>query len=47
MARTFDPADEYAVRTVWLAGQSDGDDLDPEEEAYWDSLLVWVDNQRG
>lgn len=24
----------------------DPDDFDPEEEAYWDSLLAWVDEQR-
>lgn len=23
------------------------DDFDPEEEAYWESLLAWVDKQAG
>lgn len=43
-SRTFDPADDYARRTIILAG-ADSDEYDPEEEAYWESLLTWVDSQ--
>lgn len=40
-----DLEESYAAQTLALAGMGGEEEIDTEEEAYWESLLEWVDAQ--